>query len=174
MAQWSAKWSRASAIFSGVGSKRFLRPLAPGGVATRRVCCPRNASSLVGFSRALKPWDLTNQYSARQYSGCYPQRLAPVGKRTNGRVNEPYGAGLPLLTCIGTTFAGRVAASLLEAVGLPELVTRTLSEYEALALQRQDPAEGTARSISGARAERRHPRLLRSVRGRTLGATRAR
>jgi predicted O-linked N-acetylglucosamine transferase (SPINDLY family) len=44
-------------------------------------------------------------------------------------------AGLPLLTCIGTTFAGRVAASLLEAVGLPELVTRTLSEYQTLALQ---------------------------------------
>ena len=29
-------------------------------------------------------------------------------------------AGLPLLTCRGTTFAGRVAASLLQAVGLPE------------------------------------------------------
>jgi protein O-GlcNAc transferase len=43
--------------------------------------------------------------------------------------------GLPVLTCLGTTFAGRVAASLLEAVGLPDLVTRTLSEYEALALQ---------------------------------------
>jgi predicted O-linked N-acetylglucosamine transferase (SPINDLY family) len=44
-------------------------------------------------------------------------------------------AGLPVVTCIGTTFAGRVAASLLEAVGLPELVTPTLAKYEALALQ---------------------------------------
>ena len=44
-------------------------------------------------------------------------------------------AGVPVLTCIGTTFAGRVAASLLDAIGLTELVTRTLSEYEALALQ---------------------------------------
>jgi len=44
-------------------------------------------------------------------------------------------AGLPVLTCMGTTFAGRVAASLLEAVGLPDLVTRTLGEYEALALE---------------------------------------
>ncbi len=40
-----------------------------------------------------------------------------------------------MLTCLGTTFAGRVAASLLRAVGLPELITHTLAEYEALALQ---------------------------------------
>jgi protein O-GlcNAc transferase len=44
-------------------------------------------------------------------------------------------AGLPVLTCIGSTFAGRVAASLLNAVGLSELVTRSLDEYEALALR---------------------------------------
>jgi protein O-GlcNAc transferase len=43
--------------------------------------------------------------------------------------------GLPLVTCLGTTFAGRVGASLLRAVGMPELVTRTLPEYEALALR---------------------------------------
>jgi protein O-GlcNAc transferase len=44
-------------------------------------------------------------------------------------------AGLPVLTCLGTAFAGRVAASLLHAVGLPELVTRSLDEYESLALR---------------------------------------
>ena len=44
-------------------------------------------------------------------------------------------AGLPVLTCLGHTFAGRVAASLLTAVGLPELVTTSLADYEALALQ---------------------------------------
>jgi protein O-GlcNAc transferase len=43
--------------------------------------------------------------------------------------------GLPVLTCLGTTFAGRVAASLLLAVGLPELVTCSLNEYESLALR---------------------------------------
>lgn len=43
-------------------------------------------------------------------------------------------AGVPLLTCLGSTFAGRVAASVLEAAGLPELVTENLDEYEALAL----------------------------------------
>ncbi len=43
-------------------------------------------------------------------------------------------SGLPLLTCIGQGFAGRVAASLLKAVGLPELITPTLAQYEELAV----------------------------------------
>jgi predicted O-linked N-acetylglucosamine transferase (SPINDLY family) len=37
------------------------------------------------------------------------------------------------VTSVGPTFAGRVAASLLNAVGLADLVTQTLDEYEALA-----------------------------------------
>ena len=44
-------------------------------------------------------------------------------------------AGIPLITCRGESFAGRVAASLLNAVGLPELVTTSLAEYEELALR---------------------------------------
>jgi len=44
-------------------------------------------------------------------------------------------AGLPVLTCAGATFAGRVAASLLKAIGLPELITTSLEDYEALALE---------------------------------------
>jgi tetratricopeptide (TPR) repeat protein len=43
--------------------------------------------------------------------------------------------GLPVLTSIGKSFAARVAASLLHAIGLPELETRSLEEYEALALR---------------------------------------
>ena len=44
-------------------------------------------------------------------------------------------AGLPLLTCRGTAFPGRVAASVLTAAGLPELVTETADEYRAMALK---------------------------------------
>jgi protein O-GlcNAc transferase len=44
-------------------------------------------------------------------------------------------AGLPVLTCLGRSFAGRVAASQLQAAGLPELVTKNLKDYEALALR---------------------------------------
>ena len=43
-------------------------------------------------------------------------------------------AGLPVLTCLGATFAGRVAASLLNAVNLPELITTTLEAYEQIAI----------------------------------------
>ena len=44
-------------------------------------------------------------------------------------------AGLPVLTCMGESFASRVAASLLFAIGLPELVTATSVEYEELAIE---------------------------------------
>jgi len=44
-------------------------------------------------------------------------------------------AGLPVLTQLGETFAGRVAASLLTAVGLPELITSTPKDYENLAIE---------------------------------------
>jgi protein O-GlcNAc transferase len=37
------------------------------------------------------------------------------------------------VTCLGDTFPGRVAASVLHAIGLPELVTASLAEYENLA-----------------------------------------
>lgn len=44
-------------------------------------------------------------------------------------------AGLPVLTCAGETFASRVAASLLHAIALPELVTSTQAAFEALAIE---------------------------------------
>ena len=43
-------------------------------------------------------------------------------------------AGVPVLTLMGQSFASRVAASLLNAIGLPELITNTQEEYEALAI----------------------------------------
>lgn len=50
--------------------------------------------------------------------------------------------GLPVLTLRGESFAGRVAASLLQAAGLPELITTTPEAYEALAVQlAQNPGQ---------------------------------
>jgi len=50
-------------------------------------------------------------------------------------------AGLPVLTQLGETFAGRVAASLLTAIDLPDLITSTPEQYQALAIALgKDPA----------------------------------
>ena len=50
-------------------------------------------------------------------------------------------AGVPVLTTPGPTFAGRVAGSLLSAIGVPELVADSLATYEARALElARDPA----------------------------------
>jgi protein O-GlcNAc transferase len=57
----------------------------------------------------------------------------PYGAHTTA--SDALWAGLPVLTCCGETFAGRVAASLLNAVGLTELVTHKLGDYEALTLR---------------------------------------
>jgi predicted O-linked N-acetylglucosamine transferase (SPINDLY family) len=42
-------------------------------------------------------------------------------------------AGLPVVTYMGNAFPARVAGSLLNAVGLPELIAHSLEEYESLA-----------------------------------------
>ena len=50
-------------------------------------------------------------------------------------------AGAPVLTCVGNTFAGRMAASLLRALGLEELMTTTSDDYRALAIKLGRDAE---------------------------------
>jgi predicted O-linked N-acetylglucosamine transferase (SPINDLY family) len=57
---------------------------------------------------------------------------APYNAHTTA--SDALWAGLPVLTRAGETFAGRVAASLLEAIGLPELITSSVQAYEALAI----------------------------------------
>jgi predicted O-linked N-acetylglucosamine transferase (SPINDLY family) len=64
-------------------------------------------------------------------------------------------AGLPMLTCSGRSFASRVAASLLKAVGLPDLITSGLAEYEM--------------RIGDLLANRHELRALRDRLGRNLG-----
>ena len=43
--------------------------------------------------------------------------------------------GLPVLTCRGESFASRIAASLLTAIELPELITQNQTEFETLAIE---------------------------------------
>jgi predicted O-linked N-acetylglucosamine transferase (SPINDLY family) len=73
------------------------------------------------------------------------QHLARLGLADLFLDGEPYNAhttgsdalwaGVPLLTRRGSAFPGRVAASLLHAAGLPELVTETAQDYEDLAVR---------------------------------------
>jgi len=57
----------------------------------------------------------------------------PYNAHTTG--SDALWAGLPLVTLQGESFASRVASSLLSAIGLPELITHTHQEYEALAIE---------------------------------------
>ena len=57
----------------------------------------------------------------------------PYGAHTTA--SDSLWAGLPVLTCLGGTFPGRVAASLLQAVGMPELIAPSLEGYEVFALR---------------------------------------
>jgi protein O-GlcNAc transferase len=81
----------------------------------------------------------------------FAQRIPPADHLARHRLADlfldtlPYGAhttasdalwaGLPVLTCPGPIFAGRVATSLLHAAGLPEMIASDLQQYEALARQ---------------------------------------
>lgn len=68
-------------------------------------------------------------------------------------------SGLPLLTCIGDTFASRVAASLLRALELPELITHNHDEYAALALRLATEPE----TLASLKAKLAHHRLIQPL-----------
>jgi len=57
----------------------------------------------------------------------------PYGAHTTA--NDALLAGLPLVTCVGDALVSRIAGSQLAAIGLPELITDSLQDYEALALK---------------------------------------
>jgi len=57
----------------------------------------------------------------------------PYGAHTTA--SDALWAGLPVLTCLGKTFVGRVAASLLYAIKMPELVTLNIEDFENMAVE---------------------------------------
>jgi len=75
----------------------------------------------------------TEEYLAR-YKAC-DLFLDTFPYNAGTTASDALWAGLPVLTLMGRSFASRVAASLLNAVGLPELITSTQEEYEALAIE---------------------------------------
>jgi predicted O-linked N-acetylglucosamine transferase (SPINDLY family) len=69
--------------------------------------------------------------SGKRYKDCHGALQPPLA--TGGVA--PLLAGLPVVTGAGETLVSRMAGSQLHAIGLPELVTASLAEYEALALR---------------------------------------
>ncbi|MEA4839128.1 MAG: tetratricopeptide repeat protein [Rhodospirillaceae bacterium] len=73
--------------------------------------------------------------------------------------NDALWMGLPVLTCSGETYVSRMAGSLLTTLGLPELITHSLPDYEARALELiRDP--GRLAAIRAKLAERRETSAL--------------
>ena len=87
----------------------------------------------------------------------------PYNAHTTG--SDALWAGVPLITRRGTTFPGRVAASLLTAAGLPELVTESAADFEALAIK----LAGDPKALKApARQAREMPKTAALVRHRSV------
>jgi len=88
----------------------------------------------IGSARLVfaKPMDLSDHLARHASADLF---LDTFYYNAHTTASDALWAGLPLVTRLGDTFAGRVAASLLNAIGLPELITRTCNEYEELALE---------------------------------------
>ena len=117
----------------------------------------RAVEGSVLFLYAENQWAETNLKKEAEARGINSSRLVFGGHLPNDEYlaryktcdlfldTFPYNAGttasdalwaeLPVLTLMGQSFASRIAASLLNAIGLPELITNTQEEYEALAVE---------------------------------------
>ncbi len=96
----------------------------------------RREASLRGIDPArliLAPKLAPEQHLARHQLGELFLDTLPYNAHTS--CSDALWAGVPVVTCYGNAFPGRVAASLLKAIDLPELVTTRLVDYEALALE---------------------------------------
>jgi len=121
---------------------RLLRAL-PGSVLWLRAAAPIVASNLrreaqqrgVEAERLIFAPHLASmaQHLARQsLADLY---LDTLPYNAHSTACDALWAGVPMLTCAGRSFASRVAASVLAAAGLPELITHSLEEYERRALE---------------------------------------
>jgi protein O-GlcNAc transferase len=92
----------------------------------RREACDRGVDpDRLVFAQQLA---LNEDHLARQKLADLFLDTLPYNAHTTA--SDALWAGLPVLTCCGETFAGRVAGSLLNAIGMPELITTTLEAYE--------------------------------------------
>jgi predicted O-linked N-acetylglucosamine transferase (SPINDLY family) len=113
------------------GSVLWLLEDAPAAVANlRREAVARgvDAGRLIFAGRMPLPDHLARHRCADLFLD-----TLPYGAHTTA--SDALWAGLPVLTCLGETFAGRVSSSLLNSLRVPELITATLEDYERLAVE---------------------------------------
>jgi predicted O-linked N-acetylglucosamine transferase (SPINDLY family) len=103
-------------------------PTAPGNLRTEARARGIDPARLVFATRMLLPEHLARHRVADLFLD------TPI-YNAHTTASDALWAGLPVLTRLGESFAARVAGSLLNAIGLPELITRTDAEYEAKALE---------------------------------------
>jgi protein O-GlcNAc transferase len=104
---------------SAVTADNIRREAAARGIAPERI--------------VFAPWLEQDEHLARHRLADLFLDTLPFNAHTTA--SDALWAGLPVLTCYGDSFQGRVAASLLKTAGLPELVAANLADYEVLALQ---------------------------------------
>lgn len=104
---------------SGIAERNLRREAAARGISPQR---------LVFGARVATP-----EYLARYRTADLFLDTAPYNAGTTA--SDALWVGLPVLTCIGASFAARVAASVLAAAGLPELIAQNRSQYEQLAIE---------------------------------------
>jgi protein O-GlcNAc transferase len=112
------------------GSVLWLAPAAP---AARENLCREavargvDRERLIFASRVSLPEHLARHVHADLFLDTTPYNAGTTA-------NDALFMGVPVLTCAGATMASRVAGSQLSALGLPELITTDLADYQALAL----------------------------------------
>ena len=111
------------------GSVLWLREENPTSTANLRAAAAAHGidpDRLVFAARVSMDLHMARQMQADLFLDTFP-----YGGHT--MVIDALWAGLPVLTLVGETFVSRVASSMLQTVGLPELITTSVEDYEALA-----------------------------------------
>ena len=122
-------WMRLLARVSG--SVLWLAPASgSAGTNLRREAAARGVDPgrLVFAPRIALPEHLARHVHADLFLDTTPYNAGTTA-------NDALFMGVPVLTCAGETLASRVAGSQLHAIGLPELVTTTLADYQTRALE---------------------------------------
>ena len=163
-ASTTATRSRPTSSIAGCGSSRASTAACCGcsGInPARQAICGRGRTRaasqptrLVFAPRLRRPEHLARHRLADLFLDTLPYNAHTTA-------SDALWAGLPVLTRIGETFAGRVAASLLGAIGLPELITETSADYERRAIALAGDAGAPCRDPGQARAKPPHHAAVR-------------